>query len=430
MIEELDAALKVISDFLNDVDPATVFGSESLRIARFFIKMGRVASAGQASYAHEVHVSNNGTRPGDVDPFKWLADEGGVTSAEAAAEIAFGKQMNKHPEVAGALANGDISKAQAKEVLKVAELDPRATGKLVREAQETTLGEFRRSNKERIRAHMTEMDLLERERRLKRGRRLRTYLGDDGFGHLEALLHPVDLNRVTAALEPFRRQAFENARSQGDFCDNQQAYMADALVALVSGAVDAKKSPSGQKMTQDTKRTFVRIKVDLGALLRGETEPGETCSLIGFDEPLAVRKVRELIPESILELIVTKGVDVRTICTDSRYVSKALQAALDERDQSCAVPGCEVTYPLERHHLREVANDGPTSIANLVLICSRHHDLISFEHWTLVGAPGKWELIPPPGAGPPGRMNASQRPSRVGGRKKTKNSRSQTVLFG
>jgi hypothetical protein len=123
--------------------------------------------------------------------------------------------------------------------------------------------------------------------------------------------------------------------------------------------------------------------------------PGETCEILGSG-PVPVSLARELIPDAILELVVTKGVDVTTVVSDSRYVRKALRIALEQRDQVCVVPHCNVSYPLERDHWQvDYANHGPTELDNLARLCLWHHHQKTDKGWRLVGPPGQWQFLPP-----------------------------------
>jgi hypothetical protein len=49
--------------------------------------------------------------------------------------------------------------------------------------------------------------------------------------------------------------------------------------------------------------------------------------------------------------------------------------AVEERDRSCRVPGCECTGWLQVHHVIHWEDGGPTDTGNLVALCSRHHRL-------------------------------------------------------
>jgi hypothetical protein len=57
----------------------------------------------------------------------------------------------------------------------------------------------------------------------------------------------------------------------------------------------------------------------------------------------------------------------------TRTVSRRLRRALEHRDPTCAVPGCEATRGLHAHHIRHWEDGGPTELANLVLLCAFHH---------------------------------------------------------
>jgi hypothetical protein len=61
----------------------------------------------------------------------------------------------------------------------------------------------------------------------------------------------------------------------------------------------------------------------------------------------------------------------------SRVVSPALRALLGQLDgERCRFPGCTHTRHLHAHHLRYWRHGGRTDLANLLLVCSRHHQLI------------------------------------------------------
>lgn len=58
----------------------------------------------------------------------------------------------------------------------------------------------------------------------------------------------------------------------------------------------------------------------------------------------------------------------------TRKVSAALRRALRIRDAGgCRFPGCTARRRLHAHHVRHWADGGPTSLANLILLCTAHH---------------------------------------------------------
>ncbi len=61
----------------------------------------------------------------------------------------------------------------------------------------------------------------------------------------------------------------------------------------------------------------------------------------------------------------------------SRTLSDPLRALLGQLDgERCRFPGCTRTHRLHGHHVEYWSAGGPTDLANLVLVCSRHHTLI------------------------------------------------------
>jgi hypothetical protein len=62
----------------------------------------------------------------------------------------------------------------------------------------------------------------------------------------------------------------------------------------------------------------------------------------------------------------------------SRTVPTAIRRALEHRDRWCRFPGCELHY-CDAHHIVHWADGGTTALANLVLLCRRHHRAVHEE---------------------------------------------------
>ena len=68
--------------------------------------------------------------------------------------------------------------------------------------------------------------------------------------------------------------------------------------------------------------------------------------------------------------------------TATRTIPAPLYNALVLRDHHCRFPGCDrPTTWCEAHHIRPWQAGGPTQLANLVLLCSRHHHLLHHPGW-------------------------------------------------
>jgi hypothetical protein len=161
-----------------------------------------------------------------------------------------------------------------------------------------------------------------------------------------------------------------------------------------SGTGDSSNGESGGPKSRQTNdpTALLRLTVDLEAFLRGYATDGETCKIPGYGSvPVAV--ARKLLGEALLELVIKRGTDVTTVVSDSRYVRKALRIALEERDPTCVVPGCDRSDPLERDHWQvDFGKDGPTSLDNLARLCPFHHDQKTHRGWVLDGGPGQWKF--------------------------------------
>ena len=68
-----------------------------------------------------------------------------------------------------------------------------------------------------------------------------------------------------------------------------------------------------------------------------------------------------------------------------RCASYAQMRALHKRSDHCQYPGCTATRELEAHHLVADEDGGRTELANLILLCPRHHKLLHDRHIRTTG---------------------------------------------
>ena len=68
--------------------------------------------------------------------------------------------------------------------------------------------------------------------------------------------------------------------------------------------------------------------------------------------------------------------------TATRTIPTPLWNALVVRDEHCRFPGCDRPPSwCDGHHVRWVEHGGPTRLADLVLACRRHHQLLHTPGW-------------------------------------------------
>ena len=108
------------------------------------------------------------------------------------------------------------------------------------------------------------------------------------------------------------------------------------------------------------------------------------------------------VPDPAASLL-TAGVGVLDYGRSERIVPARLRRALAIRDRGCAFPGCHrPPAHTQAHHVQHWLDLGDTSLANTVLLCSRHHHYVHEGGWTITARagmhytqPGYWQFTRP-----------------------------------
>jgi hypothetical protein len=140
-------------------------------------------------------------------------------------------------------------------------------------------------------------------RRIHTHRRVRTWTDGEGAGNLGARGTPEAGARFEAELNALIDERFKKARAEARR-EEREAYAFDALMAL------ADRNHSSAKRERPAFLALLRI--DLEALRRGDVHDDEVCEITGIG-PIPTMTARELLGESILKLVITKGVDVLNV---------------------------------------------------------------------------------------------------------------------
>ncbi len=85
-----------------------------------------------------------------------------------------------------------------------------------------------------------------------------------------------------------------------------------------------------------------------------------------------------------------------------RTATSAQRRVLATRDGGCVIPGCQVpAEACQTHHVQEWADDGPTDLANLALLCWAHHRQVDLHMWTIAPTSSTWPVPTPDPDAPP-----------------------------
>ena len=169
------------------------------------------------------------------------------------------------------------------------------------------------------------------------------------------------------------------------------ARLLDALTELCRRAQTAEVLPDQHGATP-------RVVVTLDAeTLRAQS--GRATTEDGIDlPPGALRRI--CCDAEIIPVVLGTRSEVLDVGRLRRLVTPAIWRALVVRDQHCRFPGCR-RPPLmcHAHHVIHWIDHGPTSLANLLLLCGHHHRLVHTGPWQVtLDAVGHAEFHPPPGA--------------------------------
>lgn len=175
---------------------------------------------------------------------------------------------------------------------------------------------------------------------------------------------------------------------------------ADALAQLANHVLGCADAPA------PLIKTTVVVRMSLDAL----TDGIGSAEVDGIDRPVSAASARRLAADAELIPAVLGGESVPLDLGRSvRLFTRAQRIALAERDGGCASCGQNVTYA-EAHHIDWwVRDQGPSDLANGVMLCSFCHHQVHREGWGIRAGGSRVWFIPPP------HVDPAQRP-RLGGR--------------
>jgi hypothetical protein len=342
------------------------------------------ASAARAMAAAQ--VAECGAPSGARDAVSWFAAATGATAASARDALRCGAQLREQSATREAATAGVLSAQQAAAITDAVAVDPTAADQLVNQAGRDSLGELRDACQQ-VRAAV-DPDPVATERRLHARRAVRRYRDGEGAEHLHMVGTRIELAKVDQALAPIIDGLLDQQHQRER--EPYEAIVFDAMIAAVTSGGPGRTDRAGRPKL----RYLTLVRIDLEALTRGELAGGEVCEITGLG-PIPVATARELLGESMLKLVVTKGVDVLHVTHLGRGVNTAQQIALLWQRPVCTRLGCGRRQRLENDHRIEWARVHCTQLANIEPLCSSDHDLKTRFGWALVEGTGKRPMVPP-----------------------------------
>ncbi len=346
----------VISDLDVPVDAGSLVEAIALR-DRLDARIAEATGSFEATGCWGVDASASMTA--------WLRAHARMTRRSAQKLSVLGRRLRSLPVCAAAYADGTLSGGQVEAIVallddEMVEIFARYEAELVPYLVPLTVAGVSRAMGAWVRRARPEpKEAKEPERALYLSRTL-----DDQWV-LDGTLDPEGGAVVSAAL----RLA---APDLADGPASLAARRADALVDVCRFYLDYQKGRSGGRH-----RPHLNVVVELEDLMAGRGSrvvdgpelDGPSTSRLFCDS--AVHRVVMAGRSAVLDY----GMSIRTIPTP-------LWNALVIRDEHCRFPGCDRPSEwCEGHHVVWVTQGGPTELANLVMVCSRHHHVLHQPGW-------------------------------------------------
>jgi hypothetical protein len=238
LVEELSKTTSVLRDLVGDLDTAALSGAEAARGVEGFSLIAKLASAGVALCARQVASKRFHEACGHTKAESWLSERTGVPTGAARSLITTARQLSGLDGLDAALRNGELSPEQAAEVARGATADASLEAELLERARSGSLRELKEAaDRAEACARSREEDEA-RHARIRANRHLRSWLDPDGSFKGRFALSPEDGALFLSGIEATANHLFDLAR-RGGVKEPRQAYLADALVAMVSGQVPA-----------------------------------------------------------------------------------------------------------------------------------------------------------------------------------------------
>jgi hypothetical protein len=287
----------------------------------------------------EFDASARWARYGSLSCAAWLADTCELDRATAHSWVRVARAMRTYPQLATALADGQLSYAKAR--VLVAHLDDANAGELIALAIATPSGALAGAIAGWSRRH-EDPEVIDRRHHRDRSTRWRT--------------DPDGMITITTRLAPHR---------------------AAGVIAVIDQAVMTGCAPAGASLAQqraDAHHTLLTTgggsAVDAELVIHVD----QSGTRLPDGTPLSEHAVAALLDNAFISLLIH---DAHAQPIDAsprrRNPTRRQQRVLDARHPGCCHPGCHATELLQYDHITPHSLGGPTVIDNLQRLCGPHN---------------------------------------------------------
>jgi len=333
---------------------------------------------------------------------EWLNMKCGISPGTAREKIRVANALFDLTATSLAFQKGDLSYSKARALTRIA--TPRNEEQLLDYAIPATALQ--------VEDHCRELRNVQRDtstvdaNRLHKQRYLSRSLHGDGSMTISVELPRESGELVMKALELALKElelnpdTFEGEAVDTEIRDSHLAKQADALVQMAKGYLAGGKD----KKSSTADHYQVMVHVDEEVLRHAPTDKSKS--------DLPCETIRRLCCDSgVVVVTQDKKGNPLNVSRKHRVVQPPLKRALLARDKCCRFPGCTHEKWLDAHHVEHWADGGETSLANTILLCSKHHRLLHEGGFRInKGTAGQWQFKTPAKRAPalPGHAQFNQ----------------------
>jgi hypothetical protein len=345
--------------------PGVVLGDDLVALRRAIDRLEAVA----ADWAALAHREGLGAEDGATSTVAWLATQGGMRPGEVRRSIDAGQTAWLLPRLGAAWRDGRVSAAAMRTVAgaRVPGYDDELAAceeeflTFAEQGDLPALAAMAKRFKNYARADGGEPPSAYDGLTLSN-----TY---DGSWVLHGELSDSSAETVVTALDAY------TPPPQPDDDRSAARRRADALVRICEVAM----GHAGEDLPRGARAHVIYV-VDHQSL--EASVPGAVDGI--FTGPIHPHDMQRALCDSTISRVVT-GPDSLPLDVGraTRTVPAAIRRAVIARDRHCRWPGCDRPPGwCDTHHHRPWHLDGPTSLANLYLLCRRHHHQLHVNGWS------------------------------------------------
>lgn len=389
---DVSAKAEALIAILAALEPEMLDAAECVTLVADLARLEKACAVARARLAARGAACGAYRSEGYGRAADWLADAAGTSTVDAERAFAVAQAVDELPLLRDALLAGDLSIAQAHEVVTTAEACPGTEATMVAVANQSSLRSLREEGRRR---RLDAIDAGELHRRQHAARFHRHWRDENGMIRYTGAMVPEHgvafMNRLDAEADRRWRSAERAGRPEP-----RERHAADAFAVLVcgGGAGRGGGAADGERRRPGAEVVFVC------------EVPSGDCHIVGGG-PVPRSVVQDALRAgAFVKAVMHDGVKIDTVAHYGRRIPAAVRTALELGDpprfDGIRCVDCGRHLGLEWDHIDPLANGGQTARGNLAPRCrSCHRDKTERDRRAgLLGAAARERTTPVNGRPP------------------------------